>query len=230
MAESMNKLLFAGAATLAGALILSHGTAFADDNPEMTNLLRSSAKYNYQIVDDAGLKPSETAKAAKTEDSDAAEDTAPRRRKRDDDRAAKASRTEASRRAASASAPAVSTPFEETAYYPRLGAGGSLDWRLHRPQRRRRDWKPPEHRHVGPRHLRLSRPFQRRRLRLERAKFDRARRKQPDSSAAARSAIIIRSTISSSASRRISRARRPMAAASTSGAGYDASTVALGNS
>ena len=66
MAESMNKLLFVGAATLAGALVLSHGTAFAGDNPEMTNLLKSSAKYNYQIVDDAGLKASETAKAAKT--------------------------------------------------------------------------------------------------------------------------------------------------------------------
>jgi len=124
MAESMNKLLFAGAATLAGALILSHGTAFADDNPEMTNLLRGSAKYNYQIVDDAGLKPSETAKASETaEDTDAAKDLAPRRRKRDDDRAAKASRTDASRRAA-ASAPAASTPFQETAYYPRSGPAG----------------------------------------------------------------------------------------------------------
>ena len=111
MAESMNKPLFAGAATLAGALVLSHGTAFADDNPEMTNLLRSSAKYNYQIVDDAGLKASE-----------AATDSVPRRRKHDDDRAAKASRTDASRRAVSA--PAVSTPFEETTYYPRSGPAG----------------------------------------------------------------------------------------------------------
>jgi outer membrane immunogenic protein len=125
MAESMNKLLFAGAATLAGALVLSHGTAFADDNPEMTNLLRNSAKYNYQIVDAAGLKASETAKASKTaEDSGAAEDAAPRRRKSDGDHAAKASRTEASRRAASVSAPAVSTPFQETAYYPRSGPAG----------------------------------------------------------------------------------------------------------
>jgi outer membrane immunogenic protein len=123
MAESMNKLLFAGAATLAGALVLSHGTAFAEDNPEMNSLLRSSAKYNYQIVDDAGLKASETAKAAKTaEDSDAAGDATPRRRKRDGDRAARASGTEASRRAASA--PAASTPFEETAYYPRSGPAG----------------------------------------------------------------------------------------------------------
>ena len=119
MAESMNKLLFAGAATLAGALVLSHGTAFADDNPEMTSLLRSSAKYNYQIVDDAGLKASETAKA-----SEAAEDTTPRRRKRDGDRAAKASRTEASRRAAAVSAPAVSTPAQETTFYPRSGPPG----------------------------------------------------------------------------------------------------------
>ena len=127
MAESMNKLLFAGAATLAGALVLSHGAAFADDNPEMNTLLRSSAKYNYQIVDDAGLKPSETSKASKTaDDSDAAEDSAARRRKRDDNRAAKASRTEVSSRAAivSASAPAVSTPFEETAFYPRSGPAG----------------------------------------------------------------------------------------------------------
>jgi outer membrane immunogenic protein len=123
MAESMNKLLFAGATTLAGALVFSHGTAFADDNPEMTNLLRSSAKYNYQIVDAAGLKASETAKAAESaEDSDTAKDSAPRRRKRDGDRAAKASRTEASRRAASD--PAASTPFQETAYYPRSGPAG----------------------------------------------------------------------------------------------------------
>jgi len=113
MAESMNKLLFAGAATLAGALALSHGTAFAEDNPEMTSLLRSSAKYNYRIVDDSGLKATEA---------DADTDSAPRRRKRDDDRAAKASRTAASRRAASA--PAASTPFEETAYYPRSGPTG----------------------------------------------------------------------------------------------------------
>src|SRR5208283_3540099 len=125
MAESTNKHLLASAAALAGALVLSHGTAFADDNPEMTNLLKSSAKYNYQIVDDAGLKASETAKAAKAaEDSDAAEDGTPRRRKRDDARAAKASRAEASRRAADVSAPAVSTPFEETAYYPRSGPAG----------------------------------------------------------------------------------------------------------
>ncbi len=125
MAESTNKHLLACAAALAGALVLSHGAAFADDNPEMTNLLKSSAKYNYQIVDDAGLKASETAKAAKAaEDSDAAEDGTPRRRKRDDARAAKASRAEASRRAADVSAPAVSTPFEETAYYPRSGPAG----------------------------------------------------------------------------------------------------------
>ncbi len=107
----MNKLLFAGAATLAGALVLSQGTAFADDDSEMNTLLRSSAKYSYRIVDDAGLKDTETAK-----------DSAPRRRKRDDDRAAKASRTEASRRAVST--PAVSTPFQETAYYPRSGPAG----------------------------------------------------------------------------------------------------------
>jgi outer membrane immunogenic protein len=119
MAESMNKLLFAGAATLAGALVLSHGTAFAEDNPEMTNLLRTSAKYNYEIVDDASLKASETARAA-----EAADGSAPRRRKRDEDRAARASRTEASRRAADVSAPAPSTPFEETAYYPRSGPAG----------------------------------------------------------------------------------------------------------
>jgi outer membrane immunogenic protein len=109
MAESMNKLLFASVATLASALVLSHGTAFADDNPEMTNLLRSSAKYNYRIVDEAVLK-----------DAEAGTDSVPRRRKRDDDRAAKASRTEASWRAA----PAVSTPAQETAYYPRSGPPG----------------------------------------------------------------------------------------------------------
>jgi outer membrane immunogenic protein len=119
MAESMNKLLFAGAATLAGAAVFSHGTAFADDNPEMTTLLRNSAKYNYQIVDDAGLKAAESAAA-----SDGGKDSGPRRRKRDDDRAAKASRTEASRRAADVSAPAVSTPVQETTYYPRSGPTG----------------------------------------------------------------------------------------------------------
>ena len=181
MADSMNKLLFAGAATLAGALILSHGTAFADDNPEMTNLLRSSSKNNYQIVDDAGLKPSETAKAAKTdEDSDAAEDTAPRRRKRDGDRAAKASRTEASRRAAiiSASAPAVSTPFEETAYYPRSGPAGPWTGFYFGLNAGGVIRSQPEHHHVGPRHLRFSQHRRRRRLRFERAKFGRPRRKQ----------------------------------------------------
>jgi len=110
MAEQMSKLLFASAAALVGAVVLSHGTARADDNPEMTNLLKSSAKNNYRIVDDAGLNDAAAAR-------DQAGDAAPRRRKRSDDRAANPSRVEASRRAASA--PAVSTPAEETAYYPR---------------------------------------------------------------------------------------------------------------
>ncbi|MGO9773511.1 MAG: outer membrane protein [Roseiarcus sp.] len=77
----------------------------------MTTLLRSSAKYNYRIVDDAGVK-----------DEDAAREAAPRRRKRSDDRAAAPSEVERSRR--DASVPAVSTPTQETAYYPRSGPPG----------------------------------------------------------------------------------------------------------
>ena len=111
MAESTNKLLFAGAGTLAIISALSCGAALADDESEMSNLLKGSAKYNYRIVDDAGLGGAEAAK-------DLATDQAPRRRKRSDERAgAEASRKDAARRAASA--PAESTPVQETAYYPR---------------------------------------------------------------------------------------------------------------
>jgi outer membrane immunogenic protein len=111
MAESMNKILFAGAGTLAIVSALSCGKALADDESEMSNLLKNSAKYNYRIVDDASLK-----------DTDAAKDLAPRRRKRGDERAADASKTETSRRVASL--PAASTPAQETAYYPRSGPAG----------------------------------------------------------------------------------------------------------
>ena len=173
MAESMNKLFFAGAATLAGALVLSHGTAFADDNPEMNTLLRSSAKYNYQIVDDAGLKPSETAKAARGFGRRRGHGAAPSQARRQSRRQGVKDRSvEPRRRLRSRGLHSVRGNNLLSA----TGAGGPLDRRLHRPQRRRRVWKPPEHPHVGLRHLRLSPPFQRLRFRLERDEFDRARR------------------------------------------------------
>ena len=83
-------------------LLLSGGAARADEGSEAAGLLRDAARYNDRIVDDAGLGGA-----------DPARDAAPRRRARLDGRAAASPR-----HSAAANAPAISTPYEETAYYP----------------------------------------------------------------------------------------------------------------
>ena len=94
----MRKLSSASPA-VAIVMLLSSGAARAEEGSEAARLLRDAARYNDQIVDDAGL---------------GGPAAAPRHRNRLDERAASPRRSPV----APPNAPAISTPYEETAYYP----------------------------------------------------------------------------------------------------------------